>query len=219
MNEIMPLAATWMDLRMIILRWSKFHSFRSSVVWYLSTPSAICLNPLSTLCVSHAEPQISLAAPCWHMPLYLCSLCYPSLEYPSQPCLLGDHLSNTHGTFPKFFPCWSLSCNFTQQYSVQNLTKNIIYTISLHLLVSIIVYWYLTFHSCNRTLFSADLKWMLLLSRFSRVWLCATPETAAHQALPSLGFSRQEYWNGLPFPSPMHESEKWKWSRSVVSDS
>ena len=42
---------------------------------------------------------------------------------------------------------------------------------------------------------------------------------AAHQALPSLGFSRQEYWSGLPFPSPMHESEKWKWSCSVVSDS
>jgi len=31
---------------------------------------------------------------------------------------------------------------------------------------------------------------------------------AAHQALPSLGFSRQEYWSGLPFPSPMHEREK-----------
>ena len=30
---------------------------------------------------------------------------------------------------------------------------------------------------------------------------------AAHQASPSLGFSRQEHWNGLPFPSPMHESE------------
>ena len=57
---------------------------------------------------------------------------------------------------------------------------------------------------------------LLLLSRFSRVWLCATPETAAH---PSLGFSRQEHWSGLPFPSPMHESEKWKWSRSVMSDS
>ena len=41
---------------------------------------------------------------------------------------------------------------------------------------------------------------------------------AAHQAPPSLGFSRQEHWSGLPFPSPMHESEKWKWSRSVVSD-
>ena len=36
---------------------------------------------------------------------------------------------------------------------------------------------------------------------------------------PSLGFSRQEHWSGLPFPSPMHESEKWKWSCSVVSDS
>ena len=46
-----------------------------------------------------------------------------------------------------------------------------------------------------------------------------TPKTAAHQAPPSLGFSRQEHWNGLPFPSPMQESEKWKWSRSVVSDS
>ena len=60
---------------------------------------------------------------------------------------------------------------------------------------------------------------LLLLSHFSRVQLCATPETAAHQAPPPLGFSRQEHWSGLPFPSPMHESEKWKWSRSVVSDS
>ena len=59
---------------------------------------------------------------------------------------------------------------------------------------------------------------LLLLSRFSCVRLCATPETAAHQAPPSLGFSRQEHWSGLPFPSPMHESEKWKWSRSVMSD-
>ena len=48
---------------------------------------------------------------------------------------------------------------------------------------------------------------LLLLSRFSHVQLCATPETAAHQAPPFLGFSRQEHWNGLPFPSPMHESE------------
>ena len=49
---------------------------------------------------------------------------------------------------------------------------------------------------------------MLLLSRFSRVRPCVTPETAAHQAPPSLGFSRQEHWSGLPFPSPVHESEK-----------
>ena len=60
---------------------------------------------------------------------------------------------------------------------------------------------------------------LLLLSRFSRVRLCATPEMAAHQAPPSLGFSRQEHWSGLPFPSPMHESEKWKWSHSTVSTS
>ena len=49
---------------------------------------------------------------------------------------------------------------------------------------------------------------LLLLSRFSHFRLCATPETAAHQAPPSLGFSRQEHWSGLPFPSPVHESEK-----------
>ena len=60
---------------------------------------------------------------------------------------------------------------------------------------------------------------LLLLSCFSRVQLCATPQTAAHQGPPSLGFSRQEHWSGLPLPSPRHESEKWKWSRPVVSDS
>ena len=59
----------------------------------------------------------------------------------------------------------------------------------------------------------------MLLSRFGHVPLCATPETAAHQSPPSLGFSRQEHWSALPFPSPLHESEKWQWSRSVVSDS
>ena len=47
----------------------------------------------------------------------------------------------------------------------------------------------------------------LLLSRFSRVRLCATPQTAAHQAPPSLGFSRQEHWSKSPFPSPVRESE------------
>ena len=59
---------------------------------------------------------------------------------------------------------------------------------------------------------------LLLLSCFS-VRLCETPQMAAHQAPTSLGFSRREHWSGLPFLSPMHESEKWKRSRSVVSDS
>ena len=38
-------------------------------------------------------------------------------------------------------------------------------------------------------------------SSVSRVWLFATPWTAAHQAPPSMGFSRQEYWSGVPLPS------------------
>ena len=48
---------------------------------------------------------------------------------------------------------------------------------------------------------------IILLSHFSRVRLLATP-TGAYQAPPSMGFSRQEHWSGLSFPSPMHESEK-----------
>ena len=48
---------------------------------------------------------------------------------------------------------------------------------------------------------------LLLLSRFSHVRFCATPWAAAHQASPSMGFSRQEHWSGLPFPSPIRESE------------
>ena len=47
---------------------------------------------------------------------------------------------------------------------------------------------------------------LLLLSQFSRVRLCAIPLTAAHQAPLSLGFTRQEHWSGLPFPSPMQET-------------
>ena len=54
---------------------------------------------------------------------------------------------------------------------------------------------------------SPELLPLLLLSRISRVRLCATPWTAAHQAPLSLGFSRQEHWSGLPFPSPVCESE------------
>ena len=63
----------------------------------------------------------------------------------------------------------------------------------------------------NVNSFNILIKRLLLLqSRFSCVRLCATPKTAAHQAPLSLGFSRHENWSGLPFPSPMHESEKLK---------
>ena len=47
-----------------------------------------------------------------------------------------------------------------------------------------------------------NLAWMCVFRRFSRVQLFATPWTVAHQALLSVGFSRREYWSGLPFPSP-----------------
>ena len=57
---------------------------------------------------------------------------------------------------------------------------------------------------------------MLLLSRFSRVQLDATPWTAAHQAPPSLGFSRQEYWSGVPLPSPEGQGDTLLFSISVV---
>ena len=45
-------------------------------------------------------------------------------------------------------------------------------------------------------------KWELLFKSLSHVWLFATPLTVAHQSPLSMGFSRQEYWSGLPFPSP-----------------
>ena len=61
---------------------------------------------------------------------------------------------------------------------------------------------------CVCNLYNIVILLLLLLSHFSRVRLCATPQMAAQQAPPSLGFSRQEHWSGLPFPSPMHESEK-----------
>ena len=67
--------------------------------------------------------------------------------------------------------------------------------------------------------FSNAGKWKVKVKSLSRVRPSATPWTATYQAPPPMGFSRQEHWSGLPFPSPMHEREKWKWSPSVVSDS
>ena len=50
--------------------------------------------------------------------------------------------------------------------------------------------------------FSNAWKWKVKVKSLSCVWLLATPRTAAYQALPPLGFSRQEYWSGVPLPSP-----------------
>ena len=50
--------------------------------------------------------------------------------------------------------------------------------------------------------FSKAWKWKVKVKSLSHVWLFATPWTAAHQAAPFMGFSRQEYWSGVPLPSP-----------------
>ena len=50
--------------------------------------------------------------------------------------------------------------------------------------------------------FSNAGKWKVKVKSLSRVRLLASPWTAAHQAPPSMGFSRQEYWSGVPLPSP-----------------
>ena len=51
--------------------------------------------------------------------------------------------------------------------------------------------------------FSSAWKWNVKDKSLSCVRLLATPWTAAYQALPSMGFSRQEYWSGVPLPSPL----------------
>ena len=60
--------------------------------------------------------------------------------------------------------------------------------------------------------FSNALKWKVKVKLLSRVRLLATPWTAAFQAPPSMGFSRQEYWSGVPLPSPIsfHRCLKYK---------
>ena len=50
--------------------------------------------------------------------------------------------------------------------------------------------------------FSNEWKWKVKVKSLSRVWLLATPWTAAYQAPPTMGFSGQEYWSGVPLPSP-----------------
>ena len=58
--------------------------------------------------------------------------------------------------------------------------------------------------------FSNAWKWKVKVKSLSHVRLLATPWTAAYQALPSIGFSRQEYWSGVPSPSPEQETGNMK---------
>ena len=56
--------------------------------------------------------------------------------------------------------------------------------------------------------FSNEWKWKVKVKSLSRVWLCETTWTAAYQAPPSMGFSRQEYWSRVPLPSLMYSAYK-----------
>ena len=58
--------------------------------------------------------------------------------------------------------------------------------------------------------FSNAWKWKVKGKSLSCVRLLATPWTAAYQAPPSMGFSRQEYWSGMPLPSPLTTNNKLK---------
>ena len=49
-------------------------------------------------------------------------------------------------------------------------------------------------------------KWKVKVKSLSRVWLLATPWTEAYQSPPSMGFSRREYWSGVPLPSPIYST-------------
>ena len=68
--------------------------------------------------------------------------------------------------------------------------------------------------------FSNAGKWKAKVKSLSRVRLLVTPWSAAYQAPPPMGFSRQEYWSGLPLPSPSHLLGwlKWKTITSVGKD-
>ena len=59
---------------------------------------------------------------------------------------------------------------------------------------------------CVAISFSNAWKWKVKVKSLSCVWLLATPWTAAYQAPPLMGFSRQESWSGVPLPSPLRYS-------------
>ena len=76
--------------------------------------------------------------------------------------------------------------------------------------------------ACVAISFSNAWKWKVKVKSLSRVRLFATPWTAAHQAPPPMGFSRQEYWSGVPLSSPVpilvyYNSEEKKYSKNQLA--
>ena len=127
-------------------------------------------------------------------------------------------------------PCWppNTTCYYFQYLTLQiqiiisklEWTEQHFWSYSLKLRS---VYW--VREAINKqwvTLFLGSLGFHHAAAAAASLQSCLTlcdPIDSSPPGSPSLGFSRQEHWSDLPFPSPMHESEKWKWSRSVVSNS
>ena len=105
-------------------------------------------------------------------------LCFPFTHIPWRYCSFGSAIAIK----------WILQQRVTCMFLFPSAYKSCFYTILLSRECAVPLYLQVTY---------------MLLSRFSHVQLCATPWTAAHQAPPSMGFSRQEYWSGVPLPSPV----------------
>ena len=69
---------------------------------------------------------------------------------------------------------------------------------------------------CVAISFSNAWKWKVKVKSLSHVWLFATPWTAAYQAPPSMGFFRQEYWSGVPLPSPLSHTRLFRFQNLSV---
>ena len=124
---------------------------------------------------------------------------------PSELVMLSNHLNLCHPLLlPSIFPRVRVFFNENPQSGWKASSSHLfLHSLMAQALESLCGNWMLLL--------------LLLLSCFSRVRFCVTPQTAAPQTPLSLGFSRQEQWSGVPFPSPMHESENWKWKLKVKS--
>ena len=103
-------------------------------------------------------------------------------------------------------------CVYNASYLIYTVTKQSLFAYSTILCNIVIVRVFMvSMLSCSKPPAAAK-------SLQSYSTLC-DPIDSSPPGSPTLGFSRQGHWSGLPFPSPMHGSEKWKGSRSFVSDS
>ena len=179
----------------VILFYFKF----TILYWFCRISKWICHR---YTCVPHPGPSSLL--PPRTIPLGCPSAPAPSIQY---------HASNLDWQLFSYMTLYMFQCHSPKSshplplpQSPKTVLKGFI-RISLHRKVRNFLL--ISHLSLLGILSSSIFMLLLLLSLFSRVRLCETID-GSPPGSPSLGFSRQEHWSGLPFPSPMHESEKWK---------